>query len=34
MAELSLEHVDKVYPNGYQAITDLNLEINDGEFIV
>ncbi|MEM9133577.1 MAG: sn-glycerol-3-phosphate ABC transporter ATP-binding protein UgpC [Actinomycetota bacterium] len=34
MAELQLEHVDKVYPNGYQAIIDLNLEINDGEFIV
>ncbi|MEM8924478.1 MAG: sn-glycerol-3-phosphate ABC transporter ATP-binding protein UgpC [Actinomycetota bacterium] len=34
MAELSLQNVDKVYPNGYQAIFDLNLDINDGEFIV
>jgi multiple sugar transport system ATP-binding protein len=34
MASVVLEHVDKVYPDGFQAITDLNLEIEDGEFLV
>ncbi len=34
MAELSLQNVDKIYPNGYQAIYDLSLDISDGEFIV
>lgn len=31
---LSLKNIFKVYSNGYQAITDFNLEINDKEFIV
>lgn len=26
-------HVNKVYPNGFQALTDINLEIQDGEFV-
>jgi len=34
MAEVVLEHIVKRYPNGFQAITDLNLSIEDGEFLV
>lgn len=34
MAGVVLKDVNKVYPNGYHAITDLNLEITDGEFLV
>ncbi len=31
---LELKHIYKVYPNGYQAITDFNLSIENKEFIV
>ena len=31
---LELKNIYKVYPNGYQAITDFNLTIEDKEFIV
>ena len=31
---LELKNIYKVYPNGYQAISDFNLEIKDKEFIV
>jgi multiple sugar transport system ATP-binding protein len=34
MAEVVLNDVNKIYPNGYHAITDLNLDIGDGEFLV
>lgn len=34
MAGLSLEHIYKVYPNGYEAVKDFNLEIADKEFII
>ena len=34
MASLSLEHIDKVYPNGFKAVKDFNLEIADKEFII
>ena len=34
MAEVIFDCVDKVYPNGFQAIYDLNLEIHDQEFLV
>ena len=34
MAEVVLEDITKVYPNGYQAVTDVSLDIADGEFIV
>ena len=34
MARISLEKVDKVYPNGYVAARDLSLEVNDGELLV
>ena len=34
MAGLSLEHIGKKYPNGYEAVKDFNLEIADKEFII
>lgn len=34
MASLSLEHITKVYPNGFEAVKDFNLEIKDKEFII
>ncbi|MGM9948234.1 ABC transporter ATP-binding protein [Floccifex sp.] len=34
MSGLSLRHVKKVYPNGYEAVQDFNLEIEDKEFII
>jgi mannitol 2-dehydrogenase len=34
MARVSLEQVTKVYPNGYQAIHGLDLDVGDGEFMV
>ncbi|WP_052665584.1 ABC transporter ATP-binding protein [Nitriliruptor alkaliphilus] len=34
MANVVFEDVNKVYPDGYQAIFDLNLEIADGEFVI
>ena len=33
MASLSLEGIQKVYSNGFQAVKDFNLEIADKEFI-
>jgi multiple sugar transport system ATP-binding protein len=29
-----LEHVSKVYPNGFRAVNDISLEIGEGEFMV
>src|ERR671931_2751153 len=34
MAEIVLDHVSKRYPDGYEAVKDMNLEIADGEFII
>ena len=34
MAGLNLKHIYKKYPGGYVAVTDVNLEIRDKEFIV
>jgi multiple sugar transport system ATP-binding protein len=34
MAGVTFEHVDKIYPNGVQAVFDLSLGVNDGEFLV
>ncbi len=34
MAGVVFEHIEKQYPNGFKAVTDLNLEIEDGEFLV
>lgn len=34
MAGLSLEHIGKTYPNGFEGVKDFNLEIEDKEFII
>ena len=34
MSKLILKNINKVYLNGFQAVYDFNLEIEDGEFIV
>jgi len=34
MAELSLQHIDKIYDNKVQAVYDFNIDVKDGEFIV
>ncbi len=34
MASLSLKHIYKIYPNGYEAVKDFNLEVEDKEFII
>lgn len=33
-AYISLRHIDKIYDNGIQAVSDFNLDIKKGEFIV
>ncbi len=34
MSSLSLRNINKVYPNGFAAVKDFNLEIADKEFII
>ena len=34
MAGLKLKNVTKVYPNGFEAVKDFNLDIEDQEFII
>ena len=34
MAAVTLDKITKIYPNGFQAVTDLSLELEDGEFLV
>ena len=34
MADVAFDEVDKIYDNGVQAVFDLTLDINDGEFLV
>ncbi len=34
MADVVFNEVDKVYPNGVQAVFDLSIDIGDGEFLV
>ncbi len=34
MAEVRLDGLTMVYPNGFQAVTELSLELTDGEFMV
>ena len=34
MASLSLKHIEKIYENGYHAVHDFNLEVEDKEFII
>jgi multiple sugar transport system ATP-binding protein len=34
MAEITLDHLTKRYPDGFEAVRDMNLEIADGEFVI
>jgi multiple sugar transport system ATP-binding protein len=34
MAQVTLQHVEKVFPNGVKAVSDFNLEVADTEFVV
>ncbi len=34
MAAIEMEQVTKVYPNGFQAVTQVDLDVADGEFMV
>lgn len=34
MASVSLKNIQKVYPNGFEAVKDFNLDIEDKEFII
>jgi multiple sugar transport system ATP-binding protein len=34
MADIVFDHVTKRYPDGYEAVKSLNLEIGDGEFMI
>jgi multiple sugar transport system ATP-binding protein len=34
VAEIVLDHVTKRYPDGFEAVKDLSLEIRDGEFMI
>lgn len=30
---INLKNIEKIYPNGYKALSDINMEIQEGEFI-
>lgn len=34
MGKVQFQNINKVYPNGFHAIHDFNLDVDDGEFIV
>ena len=34
MANVQLKNVFKRYPNGFEAVKDFNLEIEDQEFVI
>jgi multiple sugar transport system ATP-binding protein len=34
VAEITLDGLTKIYPDGTEAVTALDLEIGDGEFVV
>jgi len=34
MAEVVLDGITKIYPNGFKAVSELSLSMNDGEFLV
>jgi multiple sugar transport system ATP-binding protein len=34
MASVTFDEVTKVYPNGFTAVSDLDLDVSDGEFLV
>ena len=34
MAEITFDNVSKIYDDGFRAVSDLNLDVQDGEFVV
>jgi len=34
MANIALEHITKRYPDGFEAVKDMNLAVNDSEFMI
>src|SRR5688572_31304584 len=34
MAEIKLDNVTKRFPDGYEAVRDMSLDIKDGEFLI
>src|SRR6266508_819812 len=34
MADITLEHITKRYPDGFEAVRDMNLQVEDGEFVI
>ena len=34
MADVTLDRITKIYPNGFQAVTELSLDLIEGEFLV
>ena len=34
MSSVTLKHIQKKYPNGFEAVKDFNLDIKDQEFII
>jgi multiple sugar transport system ATP-binding protein len=34
MADIKLENITKRYPDGYEAVKDMTLEVEDGEFVI
>ncbi len=34
MAQITLDGITKRYPDGYEAVSDMSLEIQDGEFVI
>lgn len=34
MAKVKINNLNKIYPNGFHAVKDINLEINDKEFMI
>ncbi|SNC62613.1 carbohydrate ABC transporter ATP-binding protein, CUT1 family [Kytococcus aerolatus] len=34
MASITLNNIEKTYPDGYKAVKDVNLDIADGEFVI
>ena len=34
MAEITLDHITKRYPDGFEAVKDMNLQVQDGEFVI
>ena len=34
MAEVVMEHLTKRYPDGVEAVSDVNIDVQDGEFLI